>query len=240
MCGTRGSKKFATLSESPRHPVEPMRIGIAIPCYKYHIPVLKRCLDSIEQQTRRPDEVVVVCSSSKPTDIPATHYSFPLRIVPRPERRNAAENRNLASALLTTDIVCFFDCDDTMHPQRIELLANVFQETRADICLHSFYENKEVEQPYPLIETPILIQNRLRRAPSGCAIVEGDYSARIHHSQVTVTKFILSRVQFKEDISHERREDAIFCGDVLSMPGVQSVYIQNPLSKYYMEGVTHV
>ena len=239
MCGTRANKKFATLSVCHRHPVETMRIGVAIPCYKYHIPVLKRCLDSIEHQTRKPDEVVVVCSSSKPTDIPAFQYSFPLRVIPRPERRNAAENRNLAAAVLTTDILCFFDCDDTMHPQRIEFLAKVFQETRGDICLHSFYEKEEVEQPYPHIQTPIVIQNRLRRAPSGCAIVEGDHSARIHHSQVTVTKFIFSRVQFKEDISHERREDAVFCGDVLSMPGVQSMYIQNPLSKYYMEGVTH-
>ncbi len=239
MCGIRGSKKFATLSESPRHVVEPMRIGVAIPCYKYHIPVLKRVLDSLENQTRKPDEVVVVCSSSKPTDIPAYHYTFPLRILVRPERRNAAQNRNQAAATLTTDIVCFFDCDDTMHPQRIELIANAFQETRADICLHGFFEKEEVQQSFPHIDTPIVIQNQLRRAPSGCAFLEGDMSARIHHSQVSVTKFILSRIQFKEDISHERREDAVFCGDVLSMPGVQSIYIQHPLSKYYMEGETH-
>jgi glycosyltransferase involved in cell wall biosynthesis len=215
-----------------------MRIGVAIPCYKYHIPSLKRCLDSIERQTYKPDEVIVSCSSSIPTDIPTYNYSFPLRVIVRPERRNAAENRNLAATALTTDIVSFFDCDDEMHPQRIQILLDVFHETRPDISLHSFLEREETKQPFAQIQNPRVIPNRLRRAPSGCAILEGDYSSRIHHSQATVSKFVLSRIQFKEDIGHERREDAVFCGDVLAMPGVQSVYIADPLSKYYMEGAT--
>lgn len=216
-----------------------MRIGVAIPCYKYHIPSLKICLDSIEGQTYKPDEVVVVCSSSMPSDIPTYNYSFPLRIITRPERRNAAENRNSAAAELTTDIVTFFDCDDEMHPQRIQILLDVFQERRPDICLHSFLEKEETKQPFVPISGLRATYNRLQRAPTGCAVLDGDYSARIHHSQVTVSNFVLSRIRFKEDIGHERREDAVFCGDVLAMPGVQSVYIADPLSKYYMEGATH-
>lgn len=238
MYGTRGSKKFATLRSVLTKESDHMRIGVAIPCYKYHIPVLKRCLDSIEQQTQHPDEVVVICSSSIPTDIPIYSYSFPLRILSRPERRNAAENRNLAATELMTDIVTFFDCDDEMHPQRIQILLETFRQTNPDICLHSFLEKEENAYPFVQIQSPHTIMNRLRRAPTGCAVLEGDYSARIHHSQVTVSTFILSRIQFKEDIGHERREDAVFCGDVLAMPGVQSVYIADPLSKYYMEGAT--
>ena len=215
-----------------------MRIGVAIPCYKYHIPSLKRCLDSIERQTYKPDEVIVACSSSMPTDIPIYNYSFPLRILTRPERRNAAENRNAAADDLTTDIVTFFDCDDEMHPQRIQILLDVFHERRPDICLHSFLEKEETTQPFTVISKSTMIENRLRRAPTGCAVVEGNTSARIHHSQATVSKFVLGRIRFQEDIGHERREDAVFCGDVLAMPGVQSVYISDPLSKYYMEGAT--
>ena len=215
-----------------------MRIGVAIPCYKYHIPALKRCLDSIEQQTRKPDEVIVACSSSIPTDIPTYSYSFPLRFIVRPERRNAAENRNTAAAELTTDIVTFFDCDDEMHPQRLEVLTDIFQQMKPDICLHSFLEREETQQPFAHIQTPRVIVNHLRRAPSGCAVLEGHPSVRIHHSQATVSKFVLGRIQYKEDIGHERREDAVFCGDVLAMPGVQSAYIADPLSKYYMEGAT--
>jgi hypothetical protein len=139
---------------------------------------------------------------------------------------------------LTTDIVTFFDCDDEMHPQRIQTLLDVFQERRPDICLHSFWEREENEQPFSQISQVRTVLNRLRRAPSGCAILEGSPSVRIHHSQATVSKFVLGRIRYKEDIGHERREDAVFCGDVLAMPGVQSVYIADPLSKYYMEGAT--
>lgn len=215
-----------------------MRIGVAIPCYKYHLPVLKRCLDSLERQTQPPDEVVVVCSSTTSADIPVYNYRFPLRIIARPERRNAAENRNLAAAELTTELVTFFDCDDEMHPQRIQILVDTFHQTNPDICLHSFLEKEETKQPFAQIQSPHRTMNHLRRAPSGCAILDTNSTARIHHSQVTVSKFILSRIRFKEDIGHERREDAVFCGDVLDMPGCQSVYIADPLSKYYMEGAT--
>jgi hypothetical protein len=41
---------------------------------------------------------------------------------------------------------------------------------------------------------------------------------------------------FKEETEYERKEDAVFCGQVLAFPGIQSIYIETPLSKYHMEG----
>jgi glycosyltransferase involved in cell wall biosynthesis len=215
-----------------------MRIGVAIPCYKYHIPVLKRCLDSIERQTYKPDEVIVSCSSCMPTDIPTYNYSFPLRIITRPERRNAAENRNLAAAELMTDIVSFFDCDDEMHPQRIEYIAQAFERSGCGIVLHNFFENDEVKQPFLMNEQLIYVRQKLYPS-SWCAILENEPNARIHHSQVSVAKDIMKQIQYKEDIYHERREDSTFCADVLRLPGIKNVYIRNALSNYFKEGMTH-
>jgi glycosyltransferase involved in cell wall biosynthesis len=217
-------------------------IGVAIPCYKFHIPSLKRCLDSIEAQTVKPKEVVVACSSSKSSDIPFSsyNYSFTLRILPRPERRNAAENRNYAASFLTTDILSFFDADDEMHPQRLEAIQQAFhQNPSLDIVLHSFLEKDENKQSFETHATFNLQPQSLQKAPSGCAIYKPNSNARIHHSQVTVSRFAYGRIQFKEDPGNERREDAIFCGDILGMEGCQNVYIATPLSKYYIEGVTH-
>jgi glycosyltransferase involved in cell wall biosynthesis len=215
-----------------------MRIGVAIPCYKYHIPVLKRCLDSIEQQTRKPDEVVVVCSSSMPTDIPTYSYSFPLRVIPRPERRNAAENRNIAVAQLTTELVTFFDCDDEMHPQRIDYIAKAFAQTDCSIVLHNFFENDEVNLPFCMSEQPVFLYDKLYATP-WCAMLENEPYARIHHSQVSVKKDILHQVKFREELHYERREDSAFCADVLRIPGIHTIYIRNALSNYYKEGMTH-
>jgi glycosyltransferase involved in cell wall biosynthesis len=217
-----------------------MRIGVAIPCYKYHIPVLKRCLDSIEKQTIKPDEVVVSCSSCKDSDIPIYNYSFPLRILTFVERKNAAQNRNIAAANLDTDIISFFDCDDQMHPQRLEAIKEAFGSINpCDIVLHSFMLDQEVNEPFEKIEKFSMQPDCLIKSPSGCAVYKHNWSERLHHSQVSVSRFIFSRFKFKEDPSNERREDALFCGDVLNMPNCQNVYVFNKLSKYYAEGQTH-
>jgi glycosyltransferase involved in cell wall biosynthesis len=218
-----------------------MRIGVAIPCYKYHIPVLKRCLDSIEEQSVKPDQVVVSCSSCQDSDIPAYNYSFPLRIITHTERKNAAQNRNIAASHLDTDIISFFDCDDQMHPRRLEGIKEAFCLINpCDIVLHSYMLNEENVEPFEKIERGFSMQpNCLKRSPTGCAVYMHNWSERLHHSQVSVSQFIFGRYKFKEDPSNERREDALFCGDVLDMPNCQNVYIFNKLSKYYAEGQTH-
>jgi glycosyltransferase involved in cell wall biosynthesis len=110
-------------------------IGIAIPCFIKHIDKCLELLDSINTQTRVPEEVVVSCSSSKVTDFPIKEYKFKLRVITSEERKNTGQNRNIAGKNLTTDVICFFDADDIMHPQRIEILGNAFEEN-CDIVLH--------------------------------------------------------------------------------------------------------
>jgi glycosyltransferase involved in cell wall biosynthesis len=211
-----------------------MRIGVAIPCYKNHIFPLIRCLDSIAAQTVKPDQVIVSCSSSKPEDLPELNYSFPLRVITTEEKKNAAQNRNIAASYLDTEIVSFFDADDEMHPQRLEAIKDAFMSYRpCDIVLHSFLIGDEVTRDYINYKSFDKRYDTLRRSPTGCAVHAPDWSARIAHGYVSVSKFMLSRVQFKEDPGSELREDALFCGDVLAMTGVRSVYLPTPLGRYY-------
>ena len=79
-----------------------MRIGVAIPCYIYHLQKLKILLDSIQAQTLKPAHVVVSCSSTLPDnkdviDICEKYKDFKLDIITTKERKNASENRNIAS-----------------------------------------------------------------------------------------------------------------------------------------------
>jgi len=216
-----------------------MKIGIAIPCYKYHIPILKRCLDSIEEQTMLPNKVVVSCSSSVQSDLPEYKYSFPLIILVHEERKNAAQNRNIAAKQLDTDIISFFDCDDIMHPQRIEFIREMFIKEQCNIVLHNFLVFKEADEPFKYNPVPIFSINTLGRAPTGCAVIKDNYKIPIHHSQCSVKKDVMTRVQFREGKEFERKEDALFCGDVLRIKDYKSVYLDNKLSKYFAEGVWH-
>jgi glycosyltransferase involved in cell wall biosynthesis len=220
-----------------------MKIGVAIPCYKYHIQKLKRCLDSIESQEIKPDLVIVSCSSSESTDIPEEYkkiYSFPLQILTFTKRQNASENRNIASRELISQgctHISYFDCDDVMHPQRIKSISFAFQcLPECDIVLHAYHDHNETNQEFINYKTVDIVLNYLRRAPTGCAWLEFQTDARIHHSQSSIRSEIFEKVQYREGKEYERKEDSIFCGDVLSLPNSKNVYIRNYLSKYYLEG----
>lgn len=219
---------------------QPLTIGVAIPCYKYHTKYIQRCLESLEAQTRKPDQVVISCSSSEPEEIPPFSVSFPVTVLPTSLRKNAAENRNLASKALSTSIVSFFDVDDVMHPQRLEAIQTAFQTYPVtQIVLHSYTDGEEANQPFQHYSTFDMSPNQLQRAPSGCAIYIPNWRARIHHSQVSVSSSLAQSIRFPEGQAFERKEDAVFCGNVLAIPNVQSVYLPQSFSKYFMEGATH-
>lgn len=205
-------------------------LGIAIPCYRPHTHLIPACLESIEAQTVKPTEVVIACSSTESLPPLARTYSFPITIVTTPTPQTAAQNRNLAARHLDTDLISFFDVDDQMHPQRLEAILECFR-APCDIVLHSFVESTHFEtREY----THLAIRpNVLKRAPSGCAVVTDDIPAKIHHAHSTVRKEIYKQVQFREQAEFNRIEDAVFCGDVLSLPSIRSAYIGNPLSAYF-------
>lgn len=219
-------------------------ITVCIPCYKYHILQLKRCLDAIEEQIVLPEAVIVSCSSSIDADISFStqEYTFSLKIITTPDRKNAAQNRNIAATAATTEFLSFFDADDVMHPQRLEAIAAALKQYPAtEIILHNFYtlEESKALAVWPRYEIFKLHANALIRAPSGCALFQPNWQERIHHSQVSVSKELWQRIRFNEAKDHERREDAVFCGNCLVQSNVQSVYIAHPLSKYFEEGATH-
>lgn len=211
-----------------------MRIGVAIPCYNKHIPYLKICLDSIAAQTCLPSEVVVSCSSTTYDEIPQWKYPFHLQILTFTDVYNPAKNRNIAASQLTTDIITFFDADDIMHPQRIELLKNAFETHWCDIILHGFMYDNEKHIEFPLVEnsTSSFILNNLVKAKSGCAIVKDNWKLRIHHAHVSISAAIFRRNKFNEDPAVFIKEDCDYCARVLSLPNIRSVYINVPLSRY--------
>ena len=226
-------------------------IGVVIPCHKPHIPLLKECLDSIEAQTDKPDKVLVMCSSSMPDDIPESYrnYSFLLEIVTREGRYNAAENRNEGIKRMNTDCISFFDADDSMHPQRIEMIRKHMG--GADILFHGYQtESRQFES----ITNPIVHKNQLIRTDTGCVVFDPlrlvedyyknnrttfdhsytEWKKPLHHAQVCVRRYLFDYLKFPETKELETRggEDALFCGMIVSMGHIQTIFIENSLSWY--------
>jgi len=144
-----------------------MRIAVVIPTYKPHLPFVPRLLESINKQTRLPDLVVVHASSCGPEEeatleaIRAISLQFQLILASTERVQMPAENRNDGVALVPSDyeILSFFDSDDLMHPRRLELLEQCFQDPSIDVVVHSSQKGPlEVEKvEWTPVEEPLRI-----------------------------------------------------------------------------------
>jgi glycosyltransferase involved in cell wall biosynthesis len=213
-----------------------MKIGVAVPCYHGHINKLYELLDSIENQTRLPNKVVVSSSSTKKIDI-IKKYRYDLAVIVMEEKKNAAQNRNIAAAQLNDmDYITFIDADDIMHPQKIEILLDTFQKYDSDIILHNFSMNKANDtQAFNQIQDINVRTHTLIKSWSGCIThIRGydDSLDKIHHGHATVKKEIFDKVKFPEEPEFHTKEDCVFCYRVFSLPDVKNAYIQNELSYY--------
>lgn len=210
-------------------------IGIAICAYKGHIPHLKRLFNSIEAQTRKPDQVVVSCSSSLPEDIPyrPNMYSFPFTIITTEEKKMASQNRNIAASHITTDIITFFDADDEMHPQRLEIIEDCFTKHNVKILMHNY--ELETSNPFETINEFIFHINYLDKDHIwGATILRHPYShCPLTNGHVTVSRDAWQNIKFNELPEYHSKDDTIFCTDVIMAYPLQTAYCFSKLSKYY-------
>jgi glycosyltransferase involved in cell wall biosynthesis len=208
-------------------------IGVAICCYKGHIPHLGKLLDSIQGQSRLPEQVVISCSSSSEDDIPyrASDYGFPLTILTHSEYKNASQNRNCAAAALTTDIVSFFDADDTMHPQRLQFIDECFTNHDIKIFLHNGFVR--LAEPFERYTSYYCLFNALYRCPWGSTKIRSDLNEiMIFNGHPTVRKEVLKDIRFQEGSEFHGKEDTVFCGEVITRYPYQTAYCHNKLLNY--------
>ena len=212
--------------------MESPTISVVVSCYKKHLIKLLRLLDSIAQQTVKPIEVIVSSSSCEPSDVPAiADYPFPVTLVLHRVRKNASQNRNIAMKLARGDIVSFIDADDIMMPRRLEAVRTAFIQG-AQFVVHNFTRDLEAQDGGEAFE---IDHNVLVRARSLCIVHMRDNRIQLHHSQSSVARDILQVVQYREEPDYERREDAIFCGDIV-IRGYPNAYIANVLTMYDESG----
>jgi glycosyltransferase involved in cell wall biosynthesis len=220
-----------------------MKIAVVIPTYKKHLPFLNRCLRSIENQTRRPDLVVISASSCVEEDIQIDTYSFPIRISHTPHAQNAATNRNCAAKQIgenEADILSFFDSDDEMYPQRLEFIERGFRETDCALLVHGFNwlrrstdSSAQTRNTYEIL-TDLLIPHPNPRA-YGIAPTKSpwaDMEAPFAHGHVSVHYTIWKSFPYDQSPSALWVEDSTFCRKIL-LSGAKCSFITTELSIYH-------
>lgn len=99
------------------------RIAVIVPHYR-QTEFLAACLDSLLAQTRVPDEIIVVDSSSGETGDIMARYTQVVQLVTPANGVAAARNAGLKAT--TCDLVAFLDADNIAATDRIEWQLQVF------------------------------------------------------------------------------------------------------------------
>lgn len=208
-------------------------ICVAIPCYKPHIPKLPRLLASIQAQTLLPNQVVISCSSMGTDEFPTLQpYSFPIEVIVHSGRKNAAENRNCAAGRSVCDILTFMDCDDIMHPQRLEFIEKSLRES--DFVVHNYFVKDQLNVDWSFYDAPQIEKNVLCMVQNSG--IRHIHEKPVHASQCSLRACVFEKLKFDESCAMERREDSLFCNKVLD-EGFVCAYVAQALGKYDEAGV---
>ena len=109
-------------------------VTVVVPCSHKHVQHLSGLVAAYQAQTRKPDQIVVAVSGCAASSVPR----LAAEVVHSPDRQTAGRNRNRASDLARGDILLYQDADDLPHPQRVEIVAGLFEKYRIDHLLHVF------------------------------------------------------------------------------------------------------
>lgn len=137
----------------PKKEKKEMRTSVIVPCVARHFFWLSGMLEAYQNQTVRPDEVVI--SLSEVEKIPASQiaflekglWDFKLKIIRNNGVVFEGQNRTIAMDNSTGDILIFSDADDLPHPQRVEVAKYIFENYEVDHMLHAFASSRKNVSP---------------------------------------------------------------------------------------------
>ncbi len=207
-----------------------MKISFCITCYDKDVHFLDACLDSVSQQTVKPDEVIVVSSgfdwdkkigSSKKLDY-VVHNS--------PSRKFAGWARNRGAEISTGDIITFCDVDDKIHPQRCEYIKSVFRPPLVSALVGSYYFAEEFESwkdlnlEFENLPVEVKEYDVCLKTPKGDRVGHGHLTCR-------TDMFSKGKMRYKE---HQRTgQDSEFCRRICDHPDYKIFYTPQELVIYY-------
>ena len=116
----------------------PLSVSVVVPCAHSHVGHLEELLSKLLAQSRKPDQIIFATSGCKLSELPKLDADF----AHSEERCSAGTNRNRGSDVARGSVVIYQDADDVPHPQRVEIVAGLFEKYKIDHLMH-FYDRGE-------------------------------------------------------------------------------------------------
>jgi hypothetical protein len=141
-------------------------ISVVIPCFN-SATTIERVLRSVEHQTAKPHEVLVVDDSSSDNTVAiielyARSSSLNIHVIKQNVNGGPSVARNAAWNVAAGEFIAFLDADDQWHPQKLELQLSAM--LASPTCVMSFHDHLfgSSEQFESLPFAPITSQATLR------------------------------------------------------------------------------
>ena len=141
-------------------------ISVVIPCFN-SVTTIERALRSVEHQTTKPNEVLIVDDASSDNTVSvieqyARTSSLNIRVIKQSVNGGPSVARNAAWNVATSEFIAFLDADDQWHPQKLELQLGAMLANPT--CAMSFHDHlfSSSEQFENLPFTPTTSQATLR------------------------------------------------------------------------------
>lgn len=144
------------------------KVSIIIPVYNSEV-YLKRCIDSVLNQTHQNIEIILVNDGSTDhSEVICNSYRENRKVkVKHIKNKGAGGARNVGLKLATGDYVSFVDSDDWVHPKMLEIMLSVFQKhnvmlVECDLLMVNNVEYSNINNDYEIfIETRLEALKRI-------------------------------------------------------------------------------
>ena len=123
-------------------------ISVVIPCFN-SVATIERALRSVEHQTTKPHEVLVVDDASSDDTLScieqyARNSSLNIRVIKLSMNSGPSVARNTAWNVASGEFIAFLDADDQWHPQKLEFQMIAFELFRdASMCTTGYVFNSQ-------------------------------------------------------------------------------------------------
>jgi len=206
-----------------------MKISVVMPVYNAEKYILE-ALNSVENQTVEPYELIVVNDASKDSTYKLLlNYplSIPMEILIHKENKGIGYSRQHGAISSHGDYVAFLSADDKYHPNFIKEVVKVL-EKKPECGIYTSYYRCSEDMRIKQIFNPPYSENYevFKKLVILWALEKNMF---VNFSSVVIPKFWFNKISFEYDLKHG--EDLIFLLDTI-VEGYRWSYINKPLLYY--------
>ena len=206
-------------------------IGVYIPVYWKHVQYMPRLMASIANQTKQPDEIIILFHVDQKTAAEKhSKWYGNAKIIYNDTPFIASIGRNILINHATCDIISFMDADDIMHNKRIEYIYQTMTNGKCDGVLHCYNMNRKYDgvndwDAGELDNDHIIEINPNQRLPNKVISLATDGSLMINAAgPATYKRECFDNIRYPENMV--RGEDSQLCIDMIKA-GYHIGYIHN-------------